>query len=65
MAKTKEELEALQKQYKELSEKCRELTDEELAQVTGGGVLTHELLTHEPPTRDPATLDPLRVGITI
>ena len=35
--KTKEELNELKKQYEELNEKCRELTPEELEQVTGGG----------------------------
>ena len=34
--KSKEELEALKKELEAVSEKCRELTPEELAQVTGG-----------------------------
>ena len=34
--KTPEELNELKKQYEELNEKCRELTPEELEQVTGG-----------------------------
>lgn len=33
---SKEELNELKKQYEELSEKCKELTMEELEQVTGG-----------------------------
>lgn len=36
MSKSKEELDALKKEYEELNEKCRELTLEELEQVTGG-----------------------------
>ncbi|MDO4939927.1 MAG: hypothetical protein Q4E54_08230 [Lachnospiraceae bacterium] len=36
MSKTKEELNELKQQYEELQEKCRELTMEELEQVTGG-----------------------------
>ena len=36
MSKSKEELNELKKQYEELNEKCRELTMEELDQVTGG-----------------------------
>lgn len=43
MSKTKEELNALQQQYKELSDKCRELTPEELEQVTGGVVPASDL----------------------
>ena len=34
--KSKEELEALKKEVETVSEKCRELTPEELEQVTGG-----------------------------
>ena len=34
--KTKEELDTLKKEVEELNEKLRELTDEELEQVTGG-----------------------------
>ena len=36
MAKTKEELNALKEEFETLNEKLRELTEEELAQVTGG-----------------------------
>ena len=36
MSKTKEELNALKKELEDLNEKCRELTEEELEQVTGG-----------------------------
>ena len=34
--KTKEELDALKEEYNALNKKLAELTDEELAQVTGG-----------------------------
>ena len=36
MSKTKEELDALKKEIETLNEKCRELTPEELKDVTGG-----------------------------
>ena len=36
MSKSKEELEVLKKEVEELNEKIRELTPEELEQVTGG-----------------------------
>ena len=36
MAKTKEELNTIKEEVETLNEKLRELTDEELAQVTGG-----------------------------
>ena len=39
MSKTKEELNALKKELEDLNEKCRELTEEELEQVTGGNTL--------------------------
>ncbi len=39
MAKTPEELNALKKDLEDLNEKCRELTPEELKEVTGGGKL--------------------------
>ena len=34
--KSKEELNALKKEIEDLNEKCRELTEEELKEVTGG-----------------------------
>ena len=34
--KTKEELNALKKEIEDLNEKCRELTEEDLENVTGG-----------------------------
>ena len=37
MAKTKEELNALKEEVEAMSRKLHELTDEELAQVIGGG----------------------------
>ena len=36
MAKTKEELNTLKEEYEALSVKLKELTDDELMQVTGG-----------------------------
>ena len=36
MSKTKEELDALKEEVETLNEKLHELTEEELAQVTGG-----------------------------
>ena len=36
MSKTKEELNELKKEVEAVNEKCRELTEEELEQVTGG-----------------------------
>ena len=36
MAKTKEEQNELKKEVEAVNEKCRELTEEELEQVTGG-----------------------------
>ena len=41
--KTKEELNALKEEVKALNKKLRELTDEELAQVTGGEYLPTRL----------------------
>ena len=38
MSKTKEEINALKKEVEAVSEKLQELTEEELEQVTGGGV---------------------------
>ena len=40
MSKTKEELDALKEEAETVSKKLQELTEEEIAQVTGG---------HEPP----------------
>ena len=37
MKKTKKELDALKEEVEAVNEKLHELTDEELAQVTGGG----------------------------
>ena len=39
MAKTQEELNALKEEVVTLNEKLHELTEEELAQVTGGGCI--------------------------
>ena len=38
MAKTQEELNALKEEVETLNNKLKELTDEELAQVTGGNI---------------------------
>ena len=42
MAKTKEELNALKEEVATLNEKLKELTEEELVQVNGGGKLDPE-----------------------
>lgn len=39
MAKTKEELDVLKQQYRELTKKLKELSEEELKEVTGGSVV--------------------------
>ena len=51
--KTKEELTALKAEVETLNEKLHELTDEELAQVSGGGYAPGA----EPVTEPPAFLD--------
>lgn len=38
--KTKEELDAIKEEVENLDKKPHELTEEELAQVTGGGMVT-------------------------
>ena len=45
MKKTKKELDALKEEVEAVNEKLHELTDEELAQVTGGGVSNCQLTT--------------------
>ena len=40
MSKTKEELNALKKEVEAVNEKLAELTEEEIAQVNGGGLAT-------------------------
>ena len=42
--KTKEELDALKQEVETLNKKLHELTDEELAQVSGGSVPKKDLL---------------------
>ena len=42
MAKTQEELKALKEEYEALSNKLKELTDEELNEVTGGWNILEE-----------------------
>lgn len=39
MAKTKEQLQELKQQYDELNDKLKELSEEELQEVTGGVIL--------------------------
>ncbi len=39
--KTKEELNEIKEEVETLNEKLHELTDEELAQVTGGGIIRY------------------------
>ena len=46
--KTKEELNALKEEVETVSKKLRELTDEELAQVSGGTRDSYPLLQHDP-----------------
>lgn len=41
MSKTQEELNLLKQEYKTLSIKLKELTDEEIKQVTGGNLFDH------------------------
>lgn len=43
MAKTQEELDQIKKEYEELSEKLKELTQEELKQISGGVVTEDHL----------------------
>ena len=47
MSKSKEELNALKEEVEAVNEKCRELTEEELEQVNGGGtpIGIHVILT--------------------
>ena len=51
--KTKEELNALKEEVEALSRKLRELTEEELAQVSGG-----ENVLPSGPVLDPSVLEP-------
>ena len=46
--KTKEELNALKEEVETLNKKPRELTDEELAQVSGGSVDPNDILVTSP-----------------
>ena len=41
MSKSKEELNEIKEEVEALNEKLQELTEEEIAQVTGGGVFAH------------------------
>ena len=53
--RSKEELNTLKEEVETLNKKLHELTDEELAQVTGGGPLVFHFRV-----LDPAALDDLR-----
>ena len=46
--KTKEELEELKEEVENLNKKLAELTEEELAQVSGGTHDSYPLLQHDP-----------------
>ena len=50
--KTKKELNALKEEVETLNKKLHELTDEEFAQVSGGGDVPPELVI-EPPVIEP------------
>ena len=58
--KTKEELNALKEELEALSRKLQELTDEELAQVSGGLVpgITNEPDSELPDLEPPVTRNP-------
>ena len=45
MSKSKEELDALKEEVESVNEKLQELTDEEIAQVTGGFTITGARIT--------------------
>ena len=49
--KTKEELNALKKEVETLNKKLAELTEEELAQVTGGIIIPAPAAENPPPRR--------------
>ena len=51
--KTKEELNALKEEVETLNKKLAELTDEELAQVSGGLYVPHAVHFIESPAYDP------------
>ena len=55
--KTKEELEQIKNEYTELNKKLAELTDEELAQVSGG-VLPAVIFTRFNPAIEPPVIEP-------
>ena len=46
--KTKEELNALKEEVETLNKKLAELTDEELAEVSGGQIVHHSVLVIKP-----------------
>ena len=56
--KTREELNALKEEVEALNKKLRELTEAELAQVTGGDVTSSNVVGYAP-SDDPAINKPL------
>ena len=50
--KTKEEINALKEEIKDLNKKLAELTEEELAQVSGGGDVPRAVPVIEPPVNE-------------
>ena len=61
--KTKEELNAMKEEVETMNKKLADLTEEELAQVSGGGdvprtVPVIELPVNEPPVNEPPVIEP-------
>ena len=56
--KTKEELNALKEEVETLNKKLHELTEEELAQVSGGADREPPVVELEPADREPTDLEP-------
>ena len=58
MSKTKEELNALKEEVEAVNKKLAELTEEEIAQVNGGGV------PHDRPVIEPIVIEPTLLTTT-
>ena len=56
--KTKEEINALKEEIKDLNKKIAELTEEELAQVSGGGDVPRAVPVIEPPVNETPVIEP-------
>ena len=56
--KTKEELNALKEEVETLNKKLAELTEEELAQVSGGMIVPHADHVVEPPVLETTVSEP-------